>query len=862
MSPSTASAPLAPALIRDLRRRLGEAAVLTDPDRLIVYEADGLPHYRRRPSAVVLPFDTGETAWAVERLHEAGVPVVPRGAGTGLSGGALAAPGSVVLGTARMRRILALEPANRRARVQAGVLNADLSRAAALHGLHYAPDPSSQTACTLGGNVAENSGGPHCLKYGVTSRYVRGLTVVGAGGRVVELGGADGPAAPDLVGLFVGSEGCFGVATEIEVDLVPVSDAVRTLLAAFGRLEDAGAAVSAIIARGLLPAALEILDRATITAVEESIFAAGYPRSAAAVLVVEFDGPDAALDADADRAETICREHGATEIRRAREAGERDQLWKGRKKAFGAMGRLAPDMVVQDATVPRSRLPAVLARIEAIARNHRLHVANVFHAGDGNLHPNILFDRQDPDAVARVDRACREIMQVCVEAGGTITGEHGVGLDKRPYMALVHGPAELDAMERVRRVFDPAGLWNPGKVLPDGAATVSDPGSLDADSPDVAPRPAGDDVVAAIEGDGVPVVFDERGRPRARPSRLEHLAAVLSRASRRGWRVDAGRPFREPADLGIDLSAWNGIEAYEPADLTLTAGAATPLDVVAARTAEAGQWLPIDGPGLSGATLGDVVAGPVESAVARRLGGARDLVLGLTVVTGDGRVLRLGGGVVKNVAGFDLVRLVVGSGGALGVVTSVTVRLHPLAEVDRTWVLRADRPEALSLTALRAAALAWPPVAVELGWGPEGAHLAVRGLGSPAEVAELRRGIAAVAPEAREVDAAEGALVRRVLRAPAVEGAVRLPLTGPTATLDGLLAAGRSRADEAGAPYAGWMSVDRGRGWAALPVGAGGDPAASRLDPGAARWAAGLKRAFDPAGVLPRGPFPAPGEAS
>lgn len=830
MTPDPPPPALPPALVRDLRRRLGEGAVITDPDRLLVYEADGLPHYRRRPSAVVLPLDTLETAWVVERLHEAGVPVVPRGAGTGLSGGALAGPGAVMVGTARMRRILALEPANRRARVQAGVLNADLSRAAAPHGLHYAPDPSSQTACTLGGNVAENSGGPHCLKYGVTRRYVGGLTVVGAGGRVVELGGDSGPDAPDLVGLFVGSEGCFGLATEIEVGLVPVSEGVRTLLAAFPRLEDAGAAVTAIIASGLLPAALEILDRATITAVEESVFAAGYPRSAAAVLVVEFDGPDSALDAEADRAEGLCREHGATEVRRARDPDARAQLWKGRKKAFGAMGRLAPDMVVQDATVPRSRLPEVLGRIEAIARAHDLHVANVFHAGDGNLHPNILFDRRDPAWVARVEVASREIMQVCVEAGGTITGEHGVGLDKRAYMPLVHGPAELDAMARVRRVFDPRGLWNPGKVLPDGAEGPP----WRRDPP---PRRAG-------------------VRPVAAPRTVEELAATLAEASERGWRVDPLGETPGWADLELDCGRWGDVERYEPADLTVTAGAATPLSALAARTAEAGQWLPVDGPGLEGATLGQVVLGAPESAVAARLGGVRDLVLGLTLVTGDGRVLRLGGGVVKNVAGFDLVRLVVGSRGALGVLATVTLGLRPRAAVDRSWVLQAPRPEALVGPALRAAALDWPPVAVELGWGGDGATLAVRGLGSAAEVTELRHRLRGLLPGAREVAAEEAVLVRTALRAPALDAPGRLPLAGPAGAGDDLLARGRTHADEAGAPFAGWLAVDRGRGWVALPGGAGPHSAAGLSDPVARRWAAGLKEAFDPAGILPHGPFP------
>ncbi len=461
--------PLPPDLVAELREIVGDPWVLTDPDRLLVYESDALTSYRCPPRAVVLPSDTAETAAVVRAAHARGVHVVPRGAGTGLSGGSLAVRGGVVVGTSRMNRILELDAPNRRARLQAGVVNAALSEAAAPHGLHYAPDPSSQTACTIGGNVAENSGGPHCLKYGVTSRYVTGLTVVLAGGEVVELGG-QGREAPglDLVGLFVGSEGCFGIATEVEVALTPLPEGARTLLAIFDSLEDAGRAVSAVIARGLLPAALEIIDRETIRAVEASVFAAGYPTDAAAALVVEFDGLEAELDRQTDAAAACCREAGAREVRRAADEAERAALWKGRKKAFGAMGRIAPDLLVQDATVPRTRLPQVLARIAEIGSRYGLRVANVFHAGDGNLHPNIVFDRRDPDERDRVERASREIMQVCVDAGGTITGEHGVGVDKRRYMPLVFTPVELEALAAVRRVFDPDGLWNPGKVLPDG----------------------------------------------------------------------------------------------------------------------------------------------------------------------------------------------------------------------------------------------------------------------------------------------------------------------------------------------------------------------------------------------------------
>lgn len=466
--------PLPPAVVRDLIDVVGADHVITDPDRLLVYESDGLTAYRVTPRSVVLPGSTEEVSSVVRLLHQEGIEIVPRGAGTGLSGGALPTEDGVVVGTARMNRILEVDPENRLARVQPGVINAKLTEASEPHGLYYAPDPSSQSACTLGGNIAENSGGPHCLKYGVTSRYVTGLTVVLAGGKVVRLGGAGRSATGgiDLVGLFVGSEGCFGIATEIEVRLLPLPAGVRTLLGIFDTMEAAGRAVTSIIGSGLMPAAVEIIDKATIEAVEASVFAAGYPRDAAAALVIEFDGTEAGLDLDSDRAEACCLTAGAREVRRANSEVQREALWKGRKKAFGAMGRIAPDLLVQDATVPRTRLPEVLARIAEIAEKYDLKIANVFHAGDGNLHPNILFDRQNSDEVDRVERASREIMSLCVEVGGTITGEHGVGVDKRGYMSLVHTETELEMLRQVRRVFDPNGLFNPGKVVPDPVEAV------------------------------------------------------------------------------------------------------------------------------------------------------------------------------------------------------------------------------------------------------------------------------------------------------------------------------------------------------------------------------------------------------
>jgi glycolate oxidase subunit GlcD len=463
---ATALTALEPQLERSLRRIVGPDQVITDPDALLVYESDGLTAYRLRPRALVLPGSTAEVAAVVRSLNDANVPFVPRGAGTGLSGGALALEGAVVLSLARMDRIIHIDAGNERAIVQPGVANARLSREAGPHGLYYAPDPSSQTVCTIGGNVAENAGGPHCLKYGTTVNHILGATVVLPDGRVVNLGNNGDPCGYDLLGLFIGSEGTFGVATEITVRLLRLPERVETLLALFADIDDASRAVSAIVAHGLLPAALEMVDRAAIAAVEASAYAAGLPADAAGALVIEFDGPAAGLDEDAEAARAICVRHGATEVRRARDDAERQKLWYARKKAFGAMGRLAPDVLVQDAVVPRSRLPQVLSRVYAIANENGLTVCNTFHAGDGNLHPVIPFDRRDADQVRRVDRASRAIMQACIDAGGSITGEHGVGLDKREYMPLIFGETEMELMCSVRRVFNPRGLANPAKVLP------------------------------------------------------------------------------------------------------------------------------------------------------------------------------------------------------------------------------------------------------------------------------------------------------------------------------------------------------------------------------------------------------------
>jgi glycolate oxidase subunit GlcD len=402
----------------------------------------------------------------VRLLAAEGVPFVPRGSGTGLSGGALA-DGIVLLGLNRLTRIVSIDVENRRAVVEPGVVNAWLTKAAAPYGLHYAPDPSSQAACTIGGNVAENAGGPHCLKYGVTLNHVISLTVVLPDGEVVTLGNTEGEDdGYDLRGAFIGSEGCFGVALDVTVRLTPNPQAVRTLLADFLSLDAAAKATSAIVAAGILPAALEMMDGPTIQAVEASIYAAGYPVDADAILLAELDGLEAGIDADAEKVSAICRDHGARTVRVATDPADRARLWQGRKKAFGAMGRLGSHLVVQDAVVPRTMLAGVLREIRAIAKRNGVIICNVFHAGDGNLHPNLPYDGTNPDTVRRVERATREIMDCCIAAGGTITGEHGVGLDKMRYMDMIFSADSLAAQCAVRTVFDPARRSNPGKVVP------------------------------------------------------------------------------------------------------------------------------------------------------------------------------------------------------------------------------------------------------------------------------------------------------------------------------------------------------------------------------------------------------------
>ena len=460
-------------LEQQLEALLGSERVIAERDALMAWECDGFTIHRAPPRAIVLPTTTAEVQAVVKVLHQAGVPFVPRGAGTCLSGGPTPTEPAVVIETARMNRVLEVDEADLLAVVQPGVVNLDLTKAVTHLGLHYAPDPSSQSVCTIGGNLAENSGGPHCFKYGMTCDHVLAAVVVLPDGEVAHLGNAAGPRAPgalDLQGLFCGSEGTFGIATEITVRLARDPQTVRTLLASFDKMERACNTVSQIVRLGLVPAALEILDQATIRAVEASVYRAGYPEDAQAVLLVELDGPDYVVAEEAAEILEVFQQNGALSSEEATTASERKRLWQGRKGAFGAMGRLNTDLYVLDGVVPRTKLVEALDGIYEIGRKHDVVVTNVFHAGDGNLHPNISFDGRDKEHTERVVAAGHEILELCISLGGSISGEHGIGSEKLDHMPLMFRDEDMEVMMRVRRAFDPDGICNPGKVLPNRSA--------------------------------------------------------------------------------------------------------------------------------------------------------------------------------------------------------------------------------------------------------------------------------------------------------------------------------------------------------------------------------------------------------
>lgn len=456
--------------VDSLRAIVGTEGVLDSHAELLVYECDAFVLEKHAPQVAVFPRSTGEVARVVKLCNEHGVPFMPRGAGTSLAGGGAPVGGGVIIVLTLLNKIQEVNFRDRYAIVEPGVVNAALNRHLAGSGFHYAPDPSSQGACTIGGNVGTNAGGPHTLKYGVTVNHVLGLEVVTAEGDVVRIGGvAEDPTGLDLVGTIVGSEGTLAVVTKIWVRLTRNPQGYRTMLAVFDSVDDCSQAISGIIGAGIIPAALEMMDQGIIVAVEAA-FHFGFPLDAEAVLIIEVDGLEAGLDAQRDRAAEICRAQGAREVRHAKDAKERLSLWKARKQAFGAIGRLSPSFCTQDGVVPRTKLPHILTRIREIGAKYELRIVNVFHAGDGNLHPILLFDERRPEEVQRVLAASEEILNECIDCGGSVTGEHGIGLEKINFMTKLFTEDDVDVMKRLRTALNPRGLLTPGKMLPTAGA--------------------------------------------------------------------------------------------------------------------------------------------------------------------------------------------------------------------------------------------------------------------------------------------------------------------------------------------------------------------------------------------------------
>lgn len=454
-------------LVAELKKIVGPQGVIHKPDELLAYDCDGFTIVKGRPRAVVFPGSTEQVAAVVKFLHRERIPFIPRGAGTGLSGGAIPIGGEVLISLVRMNRLLEVDFKNRTAVVEPGHVNLKLSNAISYEGYYYAPDPSSGMACTIGGNVAENAGGPHCLKYGVTSNHVLGLEMVLPDGEVVTIGGMV-PDMPgyDLTGLVVGSEGTMGIVTKIFVRILKKPQGVKTVLALYDSVDDASQTVSAIIAEGIIPGALEMMDRIAIEGVEAGTYPVGYPKDLAAVLIIELDGLTAGMEDMAHQIVEICRKYHVREVRVAQDDKERALWWSNRKTAFGAMGKISPDYIVQDGVIPRSRLPEVLRRIADISARSGLRIANVFHAGDGNLHPLILFDSRVAGETELAVKVGSEVLQVCADVGGSITGEHGIGIEKQQDMHKIFTQEELDAQVAIMRVFNPDNLCNPDKVFP------------------------------------------------------------------------------------------------------------------------------------------------------------------------------------------------------------------------------------------------------------------------------------------------------------------------------------------------------------------------------------------------------------
>jgi D-lactate dehydrogenase (cytochrome) len=699
-------------------------AYLSDPVELLTYAADaGLES--GRPDVVLFPKSAADVerivAWAAERA----VPVVTRGAGTGTSGGAVASGGGIILALSHLQRVVELDEDGRSVVVEPGVVNAELDDLARAHGLFYPPDPASGRACTLGGNIAENAGGPRCCKYGVTSNYVTGLRAVLADGKTVRFGGRalDCPEY-EWVGVLTGSEGTLAVITEADLRLLRYPAASRLLMVAFDTVEAAGEAVSEIIARGLTPATIEMMDQTIVEMIEQYAHL-GLPEGAAAVLIIEVDGHETSLSPQIDEIAAALSAHGGHDIVVARDAAERARIWNARKGSAGALARLAPAYYPSDCTVPRSKIAQALHEINQICAADGLRVCYLLHAGDGNLHPHILIDDpHDAALMQRVLAAEGQALAFCVAHGGSITGEHGVGNERRHFMPLMYGTAELAAMQDIKDVFDPCGLFNPGKIFPEadraevaqmldaaagmreGAQGGASPAGRRSEDASCSERglPAetrgsethgGHEVAPASAEEAAEVIrscMEGVRRDRTAEARTTHPAYSLLRLD--GIRVRGGgtkSALLPPAGVTLATRSLAGVPAYAPEDLYITTGAGSRLVDLQEKLGRDGLWLPLASPWPE-ATVGGIASAGFNAPCRMRYGSVRDLVLAVEAVLPDGRVVRLGRPVVKNVAGYDLPKLFVGAQGTLGLLTELTLRITPLPRARASLVVPVEEP--------------------------------------------------------------------------------------------------------------------------------------------------------------------------
>jgi len=661
-------------LLNSLKTLLPRGQVFTDSASLISYEVDaGLD--RGLPEGVVFPRSASDVARLVRWAGEHGVPLIARGAGTGLSGGAVADRGGIIVEFSRMNAVLEIDEYGRSAVVEPGLINLRLDEQVKARELYFPPDPASQRSSTIGGNVAENSGGPHCFKYGVTTNYIMGMDVVLADGRAVRIGGRalDYPTY-DLCGLITGSEGMFAIMTAIFARLVRNPPAIKTMLVVFDSVEQAGVAVSAVIATGLVPATMEMMDQKIINIVEPFAHA-NIPLDAGAALIIEVDGYPASLNAQIAEITRIMEAHGGRDIRIARDEEERAAIWLARKSAAGAVSRLTPAYYTVDITVPRSYLSQMLGEVNDICDRHGLRVGYMFHAGDGNLHPLILIpDPENAELMQRVHQAGLEIVIACIQKSGSLSGEHGIGIEKRQYMTLMHSAEELAAMQDIKQVFDPANILNPGKVFPAPEAGEATPGASQAAIIDTAQIVSEDNIFAPESA-----VQAARG--------LAALAAAGKRVAIRATTSGAALPGN--TDVVCSAAELHSITTYAPDDLYITVGAGTPLVEVQSFLAQQSKWLPLASPWPT-TTIGGLISTNLNAPLRMRYGAIRDLVLCATVALADGRVIRTGRPVVKNVAGYDLTKAFIGARGTLGLLADVTLKIAAPSRSRRTLLVPVD----------------------------------------------------------------------------------------------------------------------------------------------------------------------------